>query len=70
MHCRDRLIRARRPLQPFHGKKRVPVPVQPVNRTRSPKDGLPRVLEWSARRTARALAESAQQGKDGLQPFR
>src|SRR3954470_15147679 len=29
---------------PFHGKKRVPVPVQPVHRTRSPKDGLPQVL--------------------------
>ena len=28
----------------LHGKKRVPVPVQPVHRTRSPKDGLPRVL--------------------------
>jgi len=30
MHCRDRLVRARRPEQPFHDKKRVPGPVYRV----------------------------------------
>jgi hypothetical protein len=30
---------------PFHDKKRVPVPDQPVHRTRSPKDGPPRMLK-------------------------
>jgi len=31
--------------RPLHGKKRVPTPGLPVRRTRSPKDGLPRMLK-------------------------
>jgi len=31
--------------KPPHAKERVPVPAQPGHRTRSPKDGLPRVLK-------------------------
>jgi len=43
-------------LHPADGKKRVPVPVQPVHRTRSPNDGLPQALNRATRRTPRALA--------------
>ena len=46
-------------------KKRVAVPVLAVDRTRSPKDGLPQALKVSARRTARPLAESASNSKVG-----
>lgn len=48
MHCRVGLMPMRRPSNAeataADGKKRVPVPATPVNRTRSPKDGLPRML--------------------------
>jgi len=46
MYCRDRLIRPRRPPTSDPRKKARPGPgLGPVNRTRSPKDGLPRALK-------------------------
>src|SRR5688572_15510002 len=51
----------------LHGKKRVPVPVSPGPYALA-EGRASAAAEWSIRRTVEALAKSAQQGKDRLQP--
>jgi hypothetical protein len=59
----------RLPVTAVHDKKRVPVPANAAEPYALAKGRAAAGAEWSARRTARALADHAHESKDRLQPF-